>query len=95
LEGANPNIGEVGKPEFVEEDRVEVLVSDGEDRSEIKKAIERLKKVSLKTHTQVVYHEHSRRIHTKNPHTRYISWKISKPQVQKSILYVHPFEASL
>ncbi|KAL1945457.1 hypothetical protein VTO73DRAFT_2308 [Trametes versicolor] len=26
LEGANPTIGAVGKPEFVEEDRVEVLV---------------------------------------------------------------------
>ncbi|KIJ22253.1 hypothetical protein M422DRAFT_197390 [Sphaerobolus stellatus SS14] len=45
LEGANPNIGEVGKPEFVEENRVEVIVNDQEDKVQIRRAIEELKKV--------------------------------------------------
>ncbi|KAF8591080.1 hypothetical protein K439DRAFT_1650902 [Ramaria rubella] len=44
-EGASPNVGEVGKPEFIEEDRVEVLVTDNEDKNEVKRAVEYLKKI--------------------------------------------------
>ena len=46
-EGADPNIGEVGKPEFVEEDKVEVVVADTEGKDEIRKAVEHLKKVRI------------------------------------------------
>lgn len=42
---ANPAIGEVGKLENVEEDRVEVLVVDEGGEKEIRGAVEELKKV--------------------------------------------------
>lgn len=42
---ANPAIGEVGKLESVEEDRVEVLVVDEGEEKEIRGAVEELKKV--------------------------------------------------
>ena len=40
-----PNVGEVGKAEFVEEDKVEVIVTDTQGKDETRKAIEQLKKV--------------------------------------------------
>lgn len=42
--GAKPTIGEIGKNKFVDEDRVEVVVNDVEERTEIKKAIQELKR---------------------------------------------------
>src|SRR5215470_12217046 len=46
LGGSNPVIGKVGELELVEEDRVEVLVNDVEDKRHIMKAVEEMKKVS-------------------------------------------------
>ncbi|THH19700.1 hypothetical protein EW146_g1542 [Bondarzewia mesenterica] len=44
--GANPTIGSVGNLEFVEEDRVELVVNDkGEEHLELKNAIKELKSV--------------------------------------------------
>ena len=43
--GAHPTIGTIGEAEFVEEDRVEVLVTDHGKDNEIKEAIKELKKV--------------------------------------------------
>ena len=42
---ANPAIGKPGQLEFVEEDRVEVLVSDKGKNEEIRHAVEELKRV--------------------------------------------------
>ena len=41
-EEANPTVGEPGKPEFVEEDRVEVVVNG---REEVRQCISELRKV--------------------------------------------------
>lgn len=49
-DGATPNIGEVGKPEFVEEDKVELIVNDNDAKAEIKMAVDQLKKVSTMTY---------------------------------------------
>ncbi|KII95506.1 hypothetical protein PLICRDRAFT_25961 [Plicaturopsis crispa FD-325 SS-3] len=43
--GANPTIGDVGKLEYVEEDRVEVVVNDLGERSELRDVIRVLKAV--------------------------------------------------
>jgi hypothetical protein len=43
--GANPTIGALGTVEYVEEDKVEVLVNDKGATVELKNAIEELKKV--------------------------------------------------
>jgi hypothetical protein len=43
--GANPTIGTTGTVEYVEEDRVEVLVNDKGENTELKNVIEELKKV--------------------------------------------------
>ncbi|KAI0369080.1 hypothetical protein BV20DRAFT_946968, partial [Pilatotrama ljubarskyi] len=45
LEGANPAIGKVGKPERVEEDRVEVLVLGASQGVEMTSVLQELKKV--------------------------------------------------
>jgi hypothetical protein len=52
-EGANPAIGQVGKPEFVNEDRVEFQVLDRGDKKELKRVVEELKKVH--PYEEVVY----------------------------------------
>ncbi|KAJ7260567.1 GTP cyclohydrolase 1 type 2/Nif3 [Mycena rebaudengoi] len=44
-EGAKPAIGSPGTLEFVEEDRVEILVNDSSDREEVRAIIRELKKV--------------------------------------------------
>lgn len=44
-EGATPALGKVGEPEFVEEDRVEVLLNDNEGGDAVKSAVAQLKKV--------------------------------------------------
>jgi hypothetical protein len=44
---ARPTIGQPGELEFVDEDRVEVIVNDKGQREEIKKAIKELKTVSI------------------------------------------------
>ena len=43
----NPAIGSVGQVEYVEEDRVELVVNDQGQKTELKDAIEDLKKVSV------------------------------------------------
>jgi hypothetical protein len=45
LAAANPAIGERSKLEFVQEDRVELVVNDNGEKVELRKAIEELKKV--------------------------------------------------
>ncbi|KAK7472208.1 hypothetical protein VKT23_000330 [Stygiomarasmius scandens] len=42
---ANPAIGKRGELEFVEEDRVEMVVNDKGKKEELRKAVEELKKV--------------------------------------------------
>ncbi|KZS88209.1 hypothetical protein SISNIDRAFT_446202 [Sistotremastrum niveocremeum HHB9708] len=54
--GSNPTIGEPGKMEYVEEDRVEVQVVDKGERIELKKAVEELKKVH--PYEEVAYEVH-------------------------------------
>jgi hypothetical protein len=44
---ARPTIGQPGELEFVDEDRVEVIVNDKGQREEIKKVIKELKTVSI------------------------------------------------
>lgn len=44
--GTQPAIGTLGELEYVEEDRVEVVVNDKGDREEVKSAIKELKAVS-------------------------------------------------
>ncbi|KAF5365961.1 hypothetical protein D9758_006639 [Tetrapyrgos nigripes] len=44
-DSANPTIGGKGQLEFVEEDRVEMVVNDKGKKEELRKAIEELKKV--------------------------------------------------
>lgn len=44
---AHPTIGKVGELEYVEEDRVEVIVNDKGAQKELGEAIEELKKVSF------------------------------------------------
>lgn len=47
-QSANPTIGAAGQLEFVEEDRVEVVVNDStSDREEVKQAIKELKNVRV------------------------------------------------
>jgi hypothetical protein len=46
---ARPTIGTSGELEFVEEDKVEVIVNDKGQREEIKKAVKELKVVCLIT----------------------------------------------
>lgn len=46
-DGANPTIGTIGRPAFVEEDRVEIVMNDKEDKTELKKVVEKLKQVCL------------------------------------------------
>lgn len=53
-DGANPTIGQVGKPEFVEEDRVEIVMNDSEHKIELRKVVEKLKQVH--EYEEVVYH---------------------------------------
>ncbi|KAL0955636.1 hypothetical protein HGRIS_001869 [Hohenbuehelia grisea] len=45
MEGANPTHGHVGQVESVQEDRVEVVISDKGSHNEIRKAVEELKAV--------------------------------------------------
>lgn len=45
--GTQPVIGTPGEVEYVEEDRVEVVVHDTGSREEVKRAIEELKAVSF------------------------------------------------
>ncbi|CAA7260476.1 unnamed protein product [Cyclocybe aegerita] len=45
LSGANPNLGKVGELEFVEEDRVELLVNDKGQREQVRDAVKELKNV--------------------------------------------------
>ncbi|PFH52208.1 hypothetical protein AMATHDRAFT_140662 [Amanita thiersii Skay4041] len=45
LAGSNPFLGKTSELEYVEEDRVELLVSDKGGKEEIRKSIEELKKV--------------------------------------------------
>ena len=45
--GANPTIGAHGQVEYVEEDRVEIVVNDKGQNRELKDAVEELKKVLL------------------------------------------------
>lgn len=44
--GTQPAIGTLGELEYVEEDRVEVVVNDKGDREEVKRVIKELKAVS-------------------------------------------------
>lgn len=44
---ANPAIGKVGQLEFVDEDRVELVVNDKGEHEEIKQAIKEIKNVRL------------------------------------------------
>ncbi|THV06250.1 hypothetical protein K435DRAFT_744071 [Dendrothele bispora CBS 962.96] len=44
-EAANPTIGKSGELEFVEEDKVEIVVNDKGNKEELRKAVEELKKV--------------------------------------------------
>ena len=44
-EASNPTIGKPGSMEFVEEDRVEIIVNDSGERHELKQAIVELKSV--------------------------------------------------
>lgn len=46
--GTQPTIGNPGKLEYVEEDRVEVVVNDQGDRQDLKRAVKELKAVSGK-----------------------------------------------
>ncbi|KAF9047524.1 GTP cyclohydrolase 1 type 2/Nif3 [Panaeolus papilionaceus] len=43
VNGANPTIGQTGQLEYVEEDKVEVVVNDKGQQEEIKNAIQELK----------------------------------------------------
>jgi hypothetical protein len=45
-QGANPAIGLVGVVEYVEEDRVEVVVNDNGQKAELKDVVKELKKVT-------------------------------------------------
>ncbi|KAF8624493.1 hypothetical protein AX17_007121 [Amanita inopinata Kibby_2008] len=45
ISGAKPSIGKIGQLEFVEEDKVEVLVNDKGEKEELGRAIEELKKI--------------------------------------------------
>ena len=44
---ANPAIGSVGQVEYVDEDRVELVVNDSGQKKEVKNVIEELKKVNV------------------------------------------------
>jgi hypothetical protein len=46
--GTRPAIGQPGKLEFVEEDRVEVVINDKGRQEEVKQAIKELKTVSIR-----------------------------------------------
>ena len=46
-ESANPTIGKVGQLEFVDEDRVELVVNDKGKHKEIEQAIKELKNVRV------------------------------------------------
>jgi hypothetical protein len=69
----------VGKPEFVEEDRVEVLVTDTEGKGEIKNIVEQLKKVGNSIYTLGMFFPSSRLTRStrmKRLPSMCIGWKI-------------------
>ncbi|KAF9486070.1 hypothetical protein BDN70DRAFT_371767 [Pholiota conissans] len=45
LESANPAIGKIGQLEYVDEDRVEMIVNDKGEHEELKRAITELKNI--------------------------------------------------
>ncbi|GJJ08194.1 hypothetical protein Clacol_002402 [Clathrus columnatus] len=53
-EGANPTLGQVGESSFVEEERVEIIVNDNEDKTELRKVVQKLKQVH--EYEEVAYH---------------------------------------
>jgi hypothetical protein len=52
--GATPTIGSIGAVEYVEEDRVELVVNDKGQKVELKEAINELKTVTYKLYTVFV-----------------------------------------
>ena len=57
-QGANPAIGSVGVVEYVEEDRVEVVVNDNGQKAELKDVVKELKKVTYRLSFVFVFLSH-------------------------------------